>query len=141
MDALPDDRLAPEDPRRRVLLEAVQQLDSIDRQVVLLYLEGLSAREIEQVTGLSANSISVRLSRLRRRLASIVMRHFAELCAPYGDGCLEREAIAMAAVRLPAYGRYPGMPLFFGAGLVGYPIGLHLRREEVQQLLDEMDRE
>ena len=72
MDALPDDGLAPENPRRRVLLEAVQQLDSSDRQVVLLYLEGLSAREIEQVTGLSANSIGVRLSRLRRRLASIV---------------------------------------------------------------------
>ncbi len=73
MDALPDDRMAPEKPRRRVLLEAVQQLDAIDRQVVLLYLEGLSAGEIEQVTGLSANSINVRLSRLRRRLASIVM--------------------------------------------------------------------
>ena len=73
MDALPDHRLAPEDPRRPVLLEAVQQLDSLDRQVVLLYLEGLSAREIEQVTGMSANSIGVRLSRLRRRLASMVM--------------------------------------------------------------------
>lgn len=73
MDALPDDRTAPENPRRRVLLEAVQQLDSIDRQVVLLYLEGLSAGEIEQVTGLTANSINVRLSRLRHRLASIVM--------------------------------------------------------------------
>ena len=73
MDPLPDDRLAPEDPRRPVLLDAVQQLNSIDRQVVLLYLEGLSAREIEQVTSLSANSINVRLSRLRRRLASIVM--------------------------------------------------------------------
>jgi RNA polymerase sigma-70 factor (ECF subfamily) len=73
MDALPDHNLAPEDPRRPVLLEAVQQLDSLDRQVVLLYLEGLSAREIEQVTGMSANSIGVRLSRLRRRLASMVM--------------------------------------------------------------------
>lgn len=73
MDALTDDRMAPENPRHRVLLEAVQQLDSIDRQVVLLYLEGLSAGEIEQVTGLSANSINVRLSRLRHRLASIVM--------------------------------------------------------------------
>jgi RNA polymerase sigma-70 factor (ECF subfamily) len=55
------------------LLEALQQLESIDRQVVLLYLEGLSAGEIEQVTGLSANSIGVRLSRLRRRLALMVM--------------------------------------------------------------------
>jgi RNA polymerase sigma-70 factor, ECF subfamily len=78
MDVLPDDRMEPENLRRRVLLEAVHQLDSIDRQVVLLYLEGLSASEIEQVTGLSANSIDVRLSRLRRRLASIVMRK--EVC-------------------------------------------------------------
>ena len=45
----------------------------LDRQVVFLYLEGLSAREIEQVTGMSANSVGVRLSRLRRRLASMVM--------------------------------------------------------------------
>ena len=73
MEALPDHNLAPEDPRRPVLLEAVQQLDSLDRQVVFLYLEGLSAREIEQVTGMSANSVGVRLSRLRRRLASMVM--------------------------------------------------------------------
>jgi RNA polymerase sigma-70 factor (ECF subfamily) len=73
MEELPDHRMAPEDPRRAVLLEALQQLNSIDRQVVLLYLEGLSAGEIEQVTGLSANSIGVRLSRLRRRLALMVM--------------------------------------------------------------------
>ena len=73
MDELPDHRMVPEDPRRAVLLETLQQLDSIDRQVVLLYLEGLSAGEIEQVTGLSANSIGVRLSRLRRRLALMVM--------------------------------------------------------------------
>lgn len=73
VDELPDHRMAPEDPRRAILLESLQQLDSIDRQVVLLYLEGSSAGEIEQVTGLSANSISVRLSRLRRRLALMVM--------------------------------------------------------------------
>lgn len=70
--ALPDRLQPPEDPRRRVLLEAVQQLGPVDRQVVLLYLEGLSTREIEQVTGLSANSIGVRLTRLRRRLASLI---------------------------------------------------------------------
>ena len=51
MDALPDDRLAPENFRLRVLLESVQELELIDRQIVLLYREGLSAREIEQVTG------------------------------------------------------------------------------------------
>jgi RNA polymerase sigma-70 factor (ECF subfamily) len=68
---LPDYPSVSEDPRRRALLEAIQQLAPIDRQVVLLHLEGLSGHEIEQVTGLSANSTSVRLSRLRRKLASM----------------------------------------------------------------------
>jgi len=73
MDALVGDPSVPEDPRRSVLLEAIRYLDSVDRQVVLLYLEGLSAREIEDVTGLSANSVNVRLSRTRRKMASIVV--------------------------------------------------------------------
>jgi RNA polymerase sigma factor (sigma-70 family) len=70
---LPDYPSASEDPRRRAMLEAIQQLAPIDRQVVLLHLEGLSGHEIEQVTGLSANSTSVRLSRLRHKLASMFM--------------------------------------------------------------------
>jgi RNA polymerase sigma factor (sigma-70 family) len=68
---LPDYPSVSEDPRRRALLEAIRQLAPIDRQVVLLHLEGLSGHEIEQVTGLSANNTSVRLSRLRRKLASM----------------------------------------------------------------------
>ena len=69
---LPEPGAPPDDGRHRALLDAVQQLAPIDRQVVLLHLEGLSSHEIEQVTGFSANSICVRLSRLRRKLASIV---------------------------------------------------------------------
>ena len=68
---LPDYPSVSEDPRRRALLDAIQQLAPIDRQLVLLHLEGLSGHEIEQVTGLSANNTSVRLSRLRRKLASM----------------------------------------------------------------------
>jgi len=58
------------DPRRLALLESLQQLNPVDRQLMLLYLEGLSAREIEEVTGLTANNVGVRLTRLRRKLAS-----------------------------------------------------------------------
>lgn len=57
-----------EDPRHRALLEAVQQLEPTDQTLVTLYLEGLSAREIEDVTGSTANNVAVRLSRLRRKL-------------------------------------------------------------------------
>jgi RNA polymerase sigma-70 factor (ECF subfamily) len=61
-----------EDPRRLVLLESIQQLEPIDRQLVLLYLEGFSARETEEVVGLAANNVAIRLTRLRRKLASAV---------------------------------------------------------------------
>jgi DNA-directed RNA polymerase specialized sigma24 family protein len=35
---------------------------------VTLYLEGFTAREIEEVTGFTANNVAVRLSRLRHKL-------------------------------------------------------------------------
>jgi RNA polymerase sigma-70 factor (ECF subfamily) len=57
-----------QDPRRQALLEAVQKLTPADQTLVILYLEGLSARETEEVTGLTANNVAVRLSRLRIRL-------------------------------------------------------------------------
>ncbi|MCW5979169.1 MAG: sigma-70 family RNA polymerase sigma factor [Bryobacteraceae bacterium] len=67
-EAIPDP--AGQDATRRLaLLQAVRQLEAVDRQLALLYLEGLSAREMEEVTGLTANNIGVRLTRLRRRLA------------------------------------------------------------------------
>ena len=64
------DPACKDDSRHVALLQAVQQLDAVDRQLVLLYLEGLSAREMEEITGLTANNIGVRLTRLRRKLAS-----------------------------------------------------------------------
>jgi RNA polymerase sigma-70 factor (ECF subfamily) len=57
------------DSRRLTLLQAVQKLEVVDRQLVFLYLEGLSAREMEDITGMTADNIGVRLSRLRRKLA------------------------------------------------------------------------
>ena len=56
--------------QRRRLRDAVKELPVNDRQVVLLYLEDLSAAEIEAVTGFSAGSVAVRLTRARQRLAA-----------------------------------------------------------------------
>jgi RNA polymerase sigma-70 factor (ECF subfamily) len=52
------------------LLEVVRQLPAFDKQLALLYLEGLTGREMEEVTGISANNVAVRLSRVRQRLAA-----------------------------------------------------------------------
>lgn len=55
--------------RRQKLWAAVQELPMIDRQIVVLYLEGLSIGEIEAVTGFTKSKVAMRLSRARRRLA------------------------------------------------------------------------
>jgi RNA polymerase sigma-70 factor (ECF subfamily) len=60
--------------RRARLWSAVGELPLLDRQVVVLHLEGLSAAEIEAVTGLSAGSIATRLTRARQKLAAGIRR-------------------------------------------------------------------
>ncbi len=47
----------------------IRALPAPDRQLLLLYLEGLPTAEIADVTGLSRTNVTTRLSRLRTRLA------------------------------------------------------------------------
>ena len=58
--------------RRAHLWTTVQQLPITDRQIVILYLEGLTAAEIETVTGMSAGAVATRLTRVRKKLAAEV---------------------------------------------------------------------
>jgi RNA polymerase sigma-70 factor (ECF subfamily) len=68
---LPDQTLLIRE-KRKVMLKAIRELPAIDRQVILLHLEGLSYEEIEQVSGLSQSAIATRLSRIRARLTEVV---------------------------------------------------------------------
>ncbi|MFC0623179.1 RNA polymerase sigma factor [Kribbella deserti] len=53
------------------LLAALRRLKELDREVVTLWAwEGLAPREIAEVTGLTANAVSIRLHKARRQLAS-----------------------------------------------------------------------
>jgi RNA polymerase sigma-70 factor (ECF subfamily) len=56
------------DVRRLELRRAIARMPAGDRTLVLLWLEGLSAVEIEEVTGVKAATVAVRLSRIRRGL-------------------------------------------------------------------------
>ena len=51
------------------LLTAIHRLKPADRQVMLLYLEDLTAAEIGEVTGLSPGAVAVRIHRLKALLA------------------------------------------------------------------------
>ena len=61
-----------QDEQRLRLWAAVEALPLADRQIVVLHLEGLSAAEIEAVTGLNAGAVATRLTRVRQRLVSRV---------------------------------------------------------------------
>ena len=50
------------------MLEAIQQLPVIHRQVVTLMLEGLSYSEIAAVLGISETNVGARLTRARQML-------------------------------------------------------------------------
>jgi RNA polymerase sigma-70 factor (ECF subfamily) len=49
----------------------IRRLRPPDRQIITLYLEGLDAASIAQVTGLSAGAIATRVSRMKSQLARI----------------------------------------------------------------------
>jgi RNA polymerase sigma-70 factor (ECF subfamily) len=66
------ERNAIDAQRRERLWAAVRRLPMSDRQVVVLHLEGLSAADIEAVTGFSPGSIATRLTRVRQKLAASI---------------------------------------------------------------------
>jgi RNA polymerase sigma-70 factor (ECF subfamily) len=75
LDALPVDPTAragaAQERRREELAELqalIHQLEPLDRQIVLLYLEGESAAEIADVTGLTAGSVATRIHRIKKVL-------------------------------------------------------------------------
>ncbi len=50
------------------LLELIHRLKPLDRQVMLLYLEGCGAESIAEVTGLSAINVATKIHRTKRLL-------------------------------------------------------------------------
>jgi RNA polymerase sigma-70 factor (ECF subfamily) len=68
------ERSAIDAQRREQLFRAVHSLPLPDRQIVLLHLEGLSAADIQEITGRSAGSVATRLTRTRQKLANQVRK-------------------------------------------------------------------
>ena len=62
------------DLRRVALNRAIAQMNPVDRTFTLLWLEGLTASEIEGVTGVKSATVAVRLSRIRKQLTPVEER-------------------------------------------------------------------
>lgn len=61
-----------ENEQRRLLIEAVRSIRGLDKQIIVLHLEGLTNGEIAEVAGLTEGAIATRLSRVRAHLAQFV---------------------------------------------------------------------
>lgn len=51
------------------LLQLIQRLNPLDRQVILAYLEGFDAASIGEITGLSAGNVATKIHRIKNLLA------------------------------------------------------------------------
>jgi RNA polymerase sigma-70 factor (ECF subfamily) len=57
------------------LQAALDRLNELDREVLLLWAwEGLAPRQIAEVSGLTANAVSIRLHRAKKKLAVMLGR-------------------------------------------------------------------
>jgi RNA polymerase sigma-70 factor (ECF subfamily) len=65
------DREAALDHRRarERLLALIHRLEPLDRQLIILYLEGVDAASIAEITGLSAANVATRVHRIKKLLA------------------------------------------------------------------------
>ncbi len=63
----------PSDASREIalakLMELIQRLKPLDRQVILTYLDGVDAAEIGEMTGLSPSNIATKIHRIKKILA------------------------------------------------------------------------
>jgi len=56
--------------RISVLYEQIKQLSTIEKGIVLLYLEGKNYEEIAAITGFTATNVGTRLGRIREKIKS-----------------------------------------------------------------------
>ena len=54
------------------LFKAIENLDRIDKSIILLYLEEKSYDEISDITGLSRTNVGVRLNRIKIKLSNTI---------------------------------------------------------------------
>lgn len=57
-----------ESDNMRTLRKLIDQLDEINRALILLYLDGFAADEISEILGISSTNVTTRINRLRQKL-------------------------------------------------------------------------
>ena len=66
-DPTPFERATSEQAMAQIL-SIIDRLDPPDRQILLLYLEGIAAAEIGEITGVSSDSVATKIYRFKAML-------------------------------------------------------------------------
>lgn len=64
-----------EDESLKMLYKAIDQLNPLEKSIVILFLDDQSYTEIADVTGLSINNIGVKLNRIRAKIKKIMLNY------------------------------------------------------------------
>ena len=76
IDAIEDNAtLSEPDERVRALHRFIDQLDVLNRALMLLYLEDRSYREIADVLGISETNVATKINRLKQRIRADITDH------------------------------------------------------------------
>ncbi|HMH22194.1 MAG TPA: sigma-70 family RNA polymerase sigma factor [Puia sp.] len=62
------------DERIEALYAIIKQLNTIEKAIILLYLEGKTYEEIENITGFTATNIGTRLTRIKQKIRSQIKK-------------------------------------------------------------------
>ncbi|MBW3466938.1 RNA polymerase sigma factor [Arthrospiribacter ruber] len=57
------------------LYQAIAVLNAVEKSIILLYLEDLSYREIGEITGFSETNVGAKLSRIKGKLKTIIIKN------------------------------------------------------------------
>ncbi len=73
---LPDNQLEnkEDDIRKEQLFWAIRQLDDAEKAIISLYLDDFDITEISNITGITKNNVTVRLSRIRNKIKTLIKK-------------------------------------------------------------------
>ncbi len=69
---IPEQPVSNRDEELALLFDAIATLSTVNKAIILLYLEDMSYDEIAAITGLSKSNVSVRLVRIKKELAALL---------------------------------------------------------------------
>lgn len=66
--AVADEMLEQEGDDIRLLYKLINQLDELNRILIILYLDGYSQNEIAEILGISSSNVSTKVNRIKQKL-------------------------------------------------------------------------